>query len=235
MEGSKVSEAKLVVYVHPSKTKIISDAITRELSSLLFKFNESFDGIMLAYEVIDIESKRAKILPGLFPYLCVNLRANLLLFNPKPNMYLEGKVVKVTRESIHLIVLGFAAAVITEEDIRDEFKFKVKHDQEIFRSKSNRRHAIKVGRVIRFTVKSFNEEVLHISGSLAPQNTGCIQWLDRSLEEAFSVSRSSKKRKESWGNRETRDQVSDFVDHGALSVDSHVVKKSKRRNGEEAY
>lgn len=40
-------------------------------------------------------------------------------------LLVEGKVVKATRESIHLVVLGFAAAVITAEDIRDEFKFKI--------------------------------------------------------------------------------------------------------------
>lgn len=28
------------------------------------------------------------------------------------------------RESIHVIVLGFSSAVIVDEDIRDEFKYK---------------------------------------------------------------------------------------------------------------
>lgn len=36
----------------------------------------------------------------------------------------EGKVVKLRQESIHVIVLGFASAVITYEDIRDEFKHR---------------------------------------------------------------------------------------------------------------
>lgn len=36
----------------------------------------------------------------------------------------EGKVVKLTQESIHVIVLGFASAIITEKDIREEFKYK---------------------------------------------------------------------------------------------------------------
>lgn len=37
----------------------------------------------------------------------------------------EGKVVKLTQESIHVIVLGFSSAIIIDEDIRDEFYYKI--------------------------------------------------------------------------------------------------------------
>lgn len=46
MEGLKVSDANLIVYVHPSKSTKVSQAVLRELSSLLFKYfslNPSFD------------------------------------------------------------------------------------------------------------------------------------------------------------------------------------------------
>jgi hypothetical protein len=33
--------------------------------------------------------------------------------------------VKISPESIHVIVLGFSAAVITDVDIREEFKYRV--------------------------------------------------------------------------------------------------------------
>lgn len=36
----------------------------------------------------------------------------------------EGKVVKVTQESIHVVVLGFSSAIISEKDIREEFVCK---------------------------------------------------------------------------------------------------------------
>lgn len=38
-------------------------------------------------------------------------------------VFSEGKVEKVTPEVIIVIVLGFATAIITEKDIRGEFKF----------------------------------------------------------------------------------------------------------------
>ncbi|PSR99606.1 DNA-directed RNA polymerase I subunit RPA43 [Actinidia chinensis var. chinensis] len=227
MEGLKVSDAKLVVYMHPSKANKASQAILRELSSLLFKFNETFDGVVLAYDV-NIHSKTTKILPGIHPYFGVRLQAKLLLFNPKPGMLLEGEVVKLGQQSIHVIVLGFASAIITEEDIREEFKYKLKHDEEVFTSTSHKRHKIKVGTVLRFVAKSFDEEILHISGSLLPAHTGSARWLDKNKGDWSCADRSSKKRKESEEMRQL-DNVS--VDEAtSLMNTDHRRKKSKIHN-----
>ncbi|GAB2220956.1 hypothetical protein Droror1_Dr00012116, partial [Drosera rotundifolia] len=64
-----------------------------------------------------------------------------------------GKVVKLAPESLHIIVLGFSACVISEEDIREELKYKIKHDHEVFRSRYHKKHVIWVGSVICFLVK----------------------------------------------------------------------------------
>ncbi|XP_048130796.1 DNA-directed RNA polymerase I subunit rpa43-like isoform X3 [Rhodamnia argentea] len=179
MEGLKVSDADLVLRVPPSKSSRASQAILRELSSHLFQFSEIFDGVLLAYDV-DIVDQNAKIIQVIQPSSGVRLKAKLLLFSPKPNMSLEGRVVKLTPESIHVIVLGFASAVIIDEDIREEFEFRTdlnsvlkgimavsthilqKHGKEVFRSKAHSRHVIKVGTVIRFLVKRcFHLFILH--------------------------------------------------------------------------
>lgn len=207
MEGLKVSDAELVLYLHPSKSKNISQAIFGELSSMLFKFNETFDGVLLAYSA-STKNELAKILPGLNPYFGVRLQAQLLLFYPKPDMLLEGKVVKLSEQSIHIVVLGFSSATIIEEDIREEFSYKVKHGKEVYGSTVNKHHKIEVGTIIRFVVKSFDEEILHISGSLFPSNTGSVSYLDKHAEEAHTES-NTKKRKE---------------------IDDHQVKKSKKKH-----
>ncbi|XP_073043795.1 uncharacterized protein [Primulina eburnea] len=194
MEGLKECEANMVMYLHPSKAKTPMDAILSELSSLLFTYSETFDGVVLAYDP-NVRSMLARILPGIHPYFGVKLKARLLLFNPKPDMILEGEVVKITRNSIHAVVLGFSAAVIGVEDIREEFKHKSKRGEEVFASLSYRKHKIKVGTIIRFVVKSFDEEVLHISGSLTAENTGCARWLDKNLDKWSQTDSTSKKRK----------------------------------------
>ncbi|KAK8572583.1 hypothetical protein V6N12_028636 [Hibiscus sabdariffa] len=212
MEGLSVADANLVVYLHPSKSRNVSQATLRELASWLFKFNETFGGVLLAYDV-HILDKKAEILSGVHPYFALKLKANLLLFSPKPDMIIEGKVVKLCQESIHVIVLGFSSAIITAENIRGEFKYKYKDDgEELFGSKSHKRHVIKVGTMIRFLVKSFDDEILHITGSLMPAHTGSIRWLDRNLEEISEIDRSATK------SRDRESQGDKTVDEGATPL-----------------
>lgn len=59
------------------------------------RFSETFDGVVLAYEV-DVQSKKAKILSGIYPYLGVKLQAKLLLFNPKPGMLLGSSALTLS-------------------------------------------------------------------------------------------------------------------------------------------
>lgn len=40
-----------------------------------------------------------------------------------PKCLSEGKVVRLTQASIHVIVLGFSSAIITDQDIREEFNY----------------------------------------------------------------------------------------------------------------
>ncbi|GMJ02705.1 hypothetical protein like AT1G75670 [Hibiscus trionum] len=223
MEGLNVVDAELVVYLHPSKSRKISQAILRELSSLLFRFYEAFDGVLLAYDV-NVVDNLPKILPGVQPYFGFNLKANLLVFSPKPDMLLEGKVVKLSQESIHVIVLGFSSAIITAESVRAEFKYRTKGEEGIFASRSHKRHVIKVGTMIRFSVKSFDDEILHIIGSLMLVHTGSISWLDRNLEENSEFDRSATKSRD----REWREDKT--VDEGETpSGYNNLVNKSKKR------
>ncbi|KAJ6306364.1 hypothetical protein OIU78_021641 [Salix suchowensis] len=224
MEGLTKSDANLIVYVHPSQSKNVDKAILRELSTLLFKYSQAFDGVVLAYSV-DPQDNCARILSGVHPYFGVRLRANLLIFSPKPNMLLEGKIVKITRGSIHCIVLGFSSAIITDENIRNELKYKAKHGEGVYVSRYHKRHVIKVGAVIRFVVKSLDEEILHISGSLIPANTGSVHWLDKYFVDAATDSN-----KEAKTEEEIKMQEQIIVGRETLpSANDHKVKKSKKR------
>ncbi|XP_012073832.1 uncharacterized protein LOC105635366 isoform X2 [Jatropha curcas] len=228
MEGLSVSCTNLLVYVHPSQCKNVSRAILSELSSLLFKFNETFEGVVLAYDW-SAPDKHARILSGVHPYFGVRLKANLLLFSPKPDMLLEGKVVKLTLEYIHCIVLGFSSGVITDEDIRDEFRYKRKHGEGLYVSKVQKRHVIKVGTVIRFVVKSFDVEILHVSGSLIPTHTGSISWLDGDVKNAITDS-NKKKRTQPDGEIEVQDRGNASRDKYSLNNDHETKKSKKHRN-----
>ncbi|XP_016480750.1 uncharacterized protein LOC107801865 isoform X2 [Nicotiana tabacum] len=228
MEALKECRANLVVYLHPQKAKRVKDAVYRELSSLLFKFNEALDGVVLTYEP-KFSSNLAKILPGIHPYFGVRFEAKLLLFYPKPEMLLEGEVVKVGQQSIHIIVLGFASAFIADEDIREDFKYKIKHGKEVYISRSDKKHRIKVGTTLLFSVKSFDEEMLHVCGSLIPTNTGSVQWLERKAEEsqADSVTEKSISNKRPVEVLET-DNLVPYSEK--LKSENHIKKSRRSKN-----
>ncbi|KAL6493047.1 hypothetical protein OROGR_032806 [Orobanche gracilis] len=228
MEALKEGEASLVVYLHPSKVKCASDALLNELSSLLYTYSETFEGVVLAYD-LNIVDKLAKVLPGVQPYVGVKLKAKLLLFDPKPGMFVEGVVVKITPHSIHAVVLGFSSACIAGEDIRDDFKHKFKHGEEVYVSRSNKKHKIKIGAILRFVVKRFDEEILHISGSLVADHTGCAQWLDKNVDK-WSQADSTRKRKS--GKQEDEKPENERLmeeETSSLKNEEHVKKAKKRR------
>ncbi|EPS66698.1 hypothetical protein M569_08078, partial [Genlisea aurea] len=181
MESLEQCEASLVVYLHPSKAKSVHEAILGELSSMLFTYNDTLEGVVLAYDPI-FSDDLARILPGVEPYFGVRLRAKLLLFHPVPDMVLEGKVVKISRSSVSVEILGFAWGSIAEGDIRDDLKLKSKKKR-IIVSRSHKKHKIKVGTMIRFIVKSFDEEMLHVTGSLLADSTGSAKWLDKNTDQ----------------------------------------------------
>ncbi|XP_047323585.1 uncharacterized protein LOC124927243 [Impatiens glandulifera] len=227
MEALKESDGNFIVYIHPSKANKITQAIIRQISSLLFQYNQVFDGVLLGYDVIETENQVANILPGIHPFFGVRLRTKLLLFKPMPNMLLEGKVLKISPQSIHIVVLGFVSAVIAEEDIPENFKYRVKkHGKELFVSKSDKLHRIKAGTFVRFNVKSFDKEILHIAGSLISENTGNIRWLNKNSGE---LSHSNRKRKEEkWETVEEESSVPTF-DAPTNSSTERRHKKSKNR------
>ncbi|KAK6131268.1 hypothetical protein DH2020_034989 [Rehmannia glutinosa] len=232
MEALKESEADLVVYLHPSNAKCSNDAILSSLSSLLFTYSETFEGVVLAYDP-NICSKLAKILPGIHPYFGVKLKARLLLFNPTPNMLLEGEVVKITPQSIHAVVLGFSSAFIADEDIRDDFKHKIKRGKEVYVSRSHKKHKIEVGTILRFAVKSFDEEILHISGSLVADHTGSSQWLDKNLNEWSQADSTTKKRKSGEREAEKPEDGRLLMKRETSSPkNDKQAKKSKKRRKE---
>ncbi|KAG0470628.1 hypothetical protein HPP92_017328 [Vanilla planifolia] len=233
MEGLTVSDAKLTVYIHPSMSKQIRRAILDQLSSLLFTYNEVFDGVLLAFEV-HLPDKKARILPGLVPYFGVKLKATLLLFSPKPDMLIEGKVVKLGKDSVHATVLGFCSAAILLGDIREEFKYREREGVKSFRSKTYKHHRIKVGSIIRFVFKSMDEETLHISGSLLPPHTGCIIWLSKhEIEDRLQTESLKRHYKDIEKRKQIEDsgilsQADQLFDHGRMKKSRKLQKNDPK-------
>ncbi|KAL3688406.1 hypothetical protein R1sor_014715 [Riccia sorocarpa] len=179
MEGLAVVHAKIGVFVHPSRAANVKQGVHEILNSLLLKYNEEFDGVVLACLKSKILDKSARILAGLTPYFHVNLTAKLLIFSPSPGMLIEGKVNKVEKDYIGVVVLGLFNAAIGVSDIREDLYYNENPNGREWVSESDERHSVKLGSIIRFSVKSMQEteHIIDLCGSLADLRTGCVNWL----------------------------------------------------------
>lgn len=198
------------------------------MNSLLFKYNEAFDGVVLAH-VAELATPDAKIISGVVPYFGVRLDVKLLLFCPKEGMLLEGKVEKVSQNTINVIVLGFCSVTITPDNIRGEFEFKSQNGEEICYSTRHKSHKIKAGTMLRFLVKSWDEDTLIIAGSLVPKHTGCIRWLELEKKQHATPLREAKKLEQI----EYPIKYEDKTDRKPNTLNtSHQSHKSKKRKVE---
>ncbi|KAL6643942.1 hypothetical protein ACP70R_018708 [Stipagrostis hirtigluma subsp. patula] len=264
MEALREAEAKLTVYVHPSNAAGVRSAVSRQLSALLFSYEDRFDGVLLAHQLIfqgdndkaddkgdndkadakgdkaDVKGDKAKILKakilnGLVPYFGVPVRANLLLFSPQPDMILEGKVEMLGKESIHAVVLGIFSAAIMSDDIREKFKFRRTDDGGKFVSRSDKKHVIKRGFMIRFSVKRVDTEMnCHITGSLIPPHTGSMHWLSIHDAEYASELKSDENRSKGIDVKiEQNEQEQRMLINEDSVMNSERPRKSRKRRVEE--
>uniref|UniRef100_A0A0D9XZY3 DNA-directed RNA polymerase subunit n=1 Tax=Leersia perrieri TaxID=77586 RepID=A0A0D9XZY3_9ORYZ len=236
MEALREAQAELTVYVHPSNAADVRRAVARQLSTLLFSYEDRFDGVLLAHEVL-VNDKRAKILSGLVPYFGVPVYANLLLYSPRPDMMIEGKVELLGKGSIHAIVLGVFSAAIMSDDINEKFRFKRKGDRGKFISQSDKHHVIKKGSMIRFSVKRVDTEMnCHITGSLLPPHTGSMRWLSSHDAEYVSEINSGIRRSSNIGikiEKNEQDQRTLDDEDGVINSEQPPHIKSRKRALEE--
>ncbi|RLM98579.1 DNA-directed RNA polymerase I subunit rpa43 [Panicum miliaceum] len=246
MEALREAEAELMVYVHPSNAADVRRAVARQLSALLFSYEERFDGVLLAHEtkLVDEDIKdhgsqvkgkkkiRATILNGLVPYFGVRVHANLLIFSPQPDMILEGKVEMLSKESIHAIILGVFSVAIMSDDIREKFKFKRKSDGGRFVSRSDRQHVIKRGTMLRFLVKGVDTEMnCHITGSLIPPHTGSMRWLSvHDAEYAAEINSGNRRSRNVNIKIEQNEQEHRILKNEDSMVKSERAHKSRKRS-----
>ncbi|KAG2629698.1 probable DNA-directed RNA polymerase I subunit RPA43 [Panicum virgatum] len=270
MEALREAEAKLTVYVHPSNAADVPRAVARQLSTLLFSYEERFDGVLLAHKttLVDEDSKddesegkgkkkvddksevegkkkvddksevegkeevkilRAKILNGLVPYFGVRVHANLLIFSPKPDMILEGKVETLRKGSIHAVILGIFSVAIMSDDISEKFKFRRKSDGGRFVSRSDRQHVITRGTMIRFFVKGVDTEMnCHITGSLIPPHTGSMDWL--SVHDAEYAAEINGRSRDDSNKIEQNEQEHRILKNEDSMVKSERTHKSRKRS-----
>lgn len=233
MEGLCEKKVKMVVHLHPSRASNVRQGVREILNSLLLRFNEHFEGSVLAHSDTKIQGRTAIILEGLTPYFCVRLTTTLLLFSPKVGIFVEGKVNKVEEDYLGVVVLGLFNAAIGSSDIRNGLVYCEGIDgTRAWMNENDERHCIKIGSSIRFSVKSFqeNEEIVDLTGALLGPQTGCVEWLALQSEEKHEAESTQMLLENGVKKSKHKESRSAEVDaEVSEGISEHTPKKKKKR------
>ena len=200
---------KLQIELHPSKLHDVQAGVLQHLSSLLFKYQDDLEGIVMAWDkgVQVMKKGAAATIHPYFPLVHVEVKTNMLLFKPKSGSMLVGKVIKVANDFIGLLVLGLFNASIPSDQIRSEFKYD--HSQSAWISKKRPEHRLQVGTEVKFKVVKLMSEssIFGIVGSLEDKrSTGRVEYAAASSQEegaeaALAVSEPKESKKDKKAKR----------------------------------
>ncbi|MEW5315454.1 MAG: hypothetical protein WDW38_006881 [Sanguina aurantia] len=163
--------ARFHVDLHPSKSDNILEGVREQLNGQVLRYSESFEGVVMAYDDLNVLTKNPIIHP-FFPYLSVDVSAEVLLFKPMPGQSLVGKVNRVSADLISLLVLEVFNASVGAEHIRKEFKCNAGASAWVSR-KRDKTSSIEVGSDVRFKVVSTKHvgRFFGIEGSISDSAT----------------------------------------------------------------
>ncbi|XP_024524592.1 DNA-directed RNA polymerase I subunit rpa43 isoform X4 [Selaginella moellendorffii] len=239
VEWLRSVSARIRMYLHPKCASNLEASVREVLNSMLLKFDSSFDGVLLAYFRPEILKFGHKILP-LLPYFTVRLKADLLLFSPKAGMLIEGKVNKVEKDYIGMLVLGLFNAAIGINDIRQDLFYDEVATEQTWISESDERHCIRVGSRVSFLVKSVQEEdeFIDIVGSLVPPETGALDWIacleeDKEAQQEQQTPVSEKSRSKRKTEAESSSKLKVEAEPSSSKRKEHKKKKRKREQVQE--
>ncbi len=84
------------VAIEPSKSTVVMAAVREKLNNIIFKYNDDMQGVPIAYENIAFpRGKELAHIYGEYPWLHVEICADILVFKPSHNERTFGRINKV--------------------------------------------------------------------------------------------------------------------------------------------
>lgn len=217
------TKARLHVHVHPSSLLDVDLGIREHLNSLLLRYNESLDGIPIAYSEVRRLSKAGAISPY-FPLCDILVEASLTLLRPRAGMVLVGKVTEVADTFIGILIFNLINCVIQIDDISSsDFVYSVFEQK--WKSPKDSSHSISPGDAIKFIVERVDNHgggYITVVGGLKSRGKRCpalgnIEYIRKqrikgSLDDVasnkndFGIEKSSEKKKSKKEKKSKREK-----------------------------
>ncbi|KAK9816408.1 hypothetical protein WJX74_010482 [Apatococcus lobatus] len=188
MDGSILKQARATfgVDLHPALCSEALTGVQEILNARLLRYSEDLSGVLLAYNNECILSMQAPV-HVYFPYMHVDVAADVTLFSPAPGMRMRGKVIQVGPDYLGLHVLGIFNASIARRHIRPDFRFKPA--ERVCISKADPSHTIFEGTDVQFTIHSVQRESEFFT------MTGAMLQKDTEVQEHQHAKKKKAKRK----------------------------------------
>ncbi|GIL79344.1 hypothetical protein Vretifemale_8725 [Volvox reticuliferus] len=169
------------VELHPSTVENVTEGVKDQLNANLLRYVEEFEGVLLSYSNLEILTKKPIIHPY-FPFFHLDVRADVLLFKPKPGMTLVGQVNLLGEDYISALVFGVLNVAIPARDVMKELQFLREEARWIHTQQPQ--HQILENSYIVFKVEGVRDHggYFQIAGSLRDPNTGALDFLHPGLE-----------------------------------------------------
>lgn len=141
--------SRIHIHLHPSSLLDIDLGIREHINSLLLAYNESLDGIPIAYRDLSRVSNTLHVSPY-FPLCDVCVDVTFTAVRPQKGMILSGTVTEVSDTFIGILVFNLVNCVVPIERI-EGFSYSV--FQQKWKNKSDVAHTIGQGDAVRIRVE----------------------------------------------------------------------------------
>eukprot|EP00656_Telonema_subtile_P032075 TRINITY_DN3514_c0_g1_i2.p1 TRINITY_DN3514_c0_g1~~TRINITY_DN3514_c0_g1_i2.p1 ORF type:complete len:230 (-),score=84.51 TRINITY_DN3514_c0_g1_i2:318-1007(-) len=221
-------EVTSTFYIHlsPACLPDPTDAITRELGTLVLTYHENLGGVVLALRNLRVSSAPTRVLFD-SPYLHLHVTADVLLFAPQIGMQLSGKVNFVGATHIGLLLQGVVNVSVMAEKIPELMEFDEDEEGEGFWFEEGKEDdRVVMDSVLSFFVTKVNVRNGDISlqGSLLPEDSVP----EEDLAEDVAVTPAKKKKKEKKEKKSEKKSSKKRKNTSEEEEDKPKAKSSKK-------
>ncbi|KAL3900799.1 MAG: hypothetical protein SGCHY_001079 [Lobulomycetales sp.] len=142
----------MLMRIAPIYASNIKEGIRDFFEPLLMRYLPEADGVLVTFRNVRLEGKTAALVNE-SPFLQFYIIVDLVLFSPSIDAALKGRVSKICREHVGLLIHGSFNASISSDELANMYTWD--DGSESWRSKADSGVSISTGSSLEFLVKRF--------------------------------------------------------------------------------
>ena len=117
----------LKMHLPPATLNDVGAGISEVLNRRLMKYDETIGGVMLSYSNVTLSKDRGAIFNEL-PNIMFEVNVEAVIFGPRPGCRLLGKVNKISRNHVGMLVGGVFNASVSSDKISKDLQYDAELD-----------------------------------------------------------------------------------------------------------